>query len=68
MEPIFRQAREQALERYSRNVQNGQTSHQSAAILEAAAQTILHGGTVYVFPSEAVPDLPGIPAAILRYP
>jgi|SRR5579859_5893495 len=113
VEPIFRQAREQALERYSQNVKNGQTSHQLAAILEAAhggrvdtlfieegnqqfgkfdtnmmylqqskeqypgsgdlideaaAQTILHGGTVYVFPAAAVPDLPAIPAAILRYP
>lgn len=34
---------------------------------EAAAQTILNGGTVYVLSPEALPDLPAIPAAMLRY-
>ncbi|MHB8628416.1 MAG: baeRF3 domain-containing protein [Aggregatilineales bacterium] len=34
---------------------------------EAAAQTILNGGTVYALPPEAVPELPALPAAMLRY-
>ena len=112
VEPIFQQARENALERFRENVHNGRTSDQLADILkaahlgrvdtlfvaegtqqfgkfdpkttsmqefneqfpgsvdlidEAAAQTVVNGGTVYVLPPEVSAQLPTIPAAILRY-
>ena len=34
---------------------------------EAAAHTILNGGTVYVLPTDPPPDLPALPVALLRY-
>jgi len=34
---------------------------------EAAAFTIVNGGTVYVLPPEALIDLPSLPVALLRY-
>ncbi len=110
--PVFRQAREHAIERFRQNVKKRLTADQLAAILEAAhsgrvetlfvkdgdrrfgtfdprtmhleesneqvpgsadlideaaAQTIVNGGTVYVLRPEEIPGLPAIPSAMLRY-
>jgi hypothetical protein len=46
---------------------NEQAPGDADLIDEAAAQTILNGGTVYVLPPEELPDLPAIPATMVRY-